>query len=82
MLGQCMFTWVDKCLRQATGQLDKPFGNLSVILIGDFAQLPPVGDMPLYSPTPLSDLGTHGYAMYKLFTTVVTQLGLATGRSQ
>ena len=72
MLGQRMFAWVDKRLRQGTGQLDKPLGNFSVILIGDFAQLSPVGDMPLYSPTPSSDLGCHGYAMYRLFTTVVT----------
>ena len=44
MLGQNMMAWVDKRLRQATTHLDIPFGGISVILIGDFAQLPPVGD--------------------------------------
>ena len=52
-------------------QLDKPFGGLSIILIGDFAQLPPVGDSPLYSNSPKSSLQIHGHTMYQLFTTVV-----------
>jgi hypothetical protein len=25
-----------------------PFGTLNITLVGDFAQLPPVGDTPLY----------------------------------
>lgn len=39
--------WVDKRLRQVTTHLDIP---LSIILIGDFAQLPSVGDHPLFAP--------------------------------
>ena len=49
ILGQATFAWVDKCLRQATGKQDKPLGGMSVIMFGDFAQLPPVGDKPLCS---------------------------------
>ena len=45
-----MMTWVDKRLQQATTHLDIPFGGISIILIGDFAQLPPVGDRPLFAP--------------------------------
>ena len=71
MLGQRMMAWVDKRLRQATGQLDIPFGGVSVILFGDFAQLPPVGDRPLYSTASTSSLAVHGHTMYRLFTTVV-----------
>ena len=68
MLGQNMMVWVDKRLRQATSHLDVPFGGISVILIGDFAQLPPVGDRPLFAP---EGEGSHGHTMYSLFTNVV-----------
>lgn len=68
MLGQNMMVWVDKRLRQVTTHLDIPFGGISVILIGDFAQLPPVGDHPLFAP---EGTGSHGHTMYNLFTKVV-----------
>ena len=73
MLGQNSLTWIDRRLRQGTGQYDKPFGGMSVILIGDFGQLPPIGDKPLYVIPKLTDNDTynHGYLMYKQFTTVV-----------
>ena len=68
MLGQNMMAWVDKQLRQATTHLDIPFGGISVILIGDFAQFHPVGDRPLFAP---EGTGSHGHTMYHLFTKVV-----------
>ena len=68
MLGQNMMAWVDKRLRQATTHFDIPFGGISVILIGDFAQLPPVGDCPIFAQ---EGAGSHGYTMYNLFTKVV-----------
>lgn len=46
MLGGKTLCFVDRRLRQASGHLDKPFGGLSLILVGDFGQLPPVGDRP------------------------------------
>lgn len=69
MLGQRTMEWVDKRLKQASGYHDTPFGGYSLILIGDFAQLPPVGDRALFiSPT---DTESHGYFLYRLFQTVV-----------
>ncbi len=47
MLGQRTMEWVDRRLKQASGYHDTPFGGHSLILIGDFAQLPPVGDRAL-----------------------------------
>ena len=43
------------------------------MLLGDFTQLPPVGDKPIYaSPYQSSSLLTqHGHSIYGLFETVV-----------
>ena len=49
MLGQRTLAWIDKRLRQATGKLHEPLGGISVKLLGDFAQLLPVGDKPIYA---------------------------------
>ena len=49
MIGQKTFTMVSKRLQEARPHYkDKPFGNLSVILSGDFKQLSPVRDSPLF----------------------------------
>ena len=65
MVGRKMFGKVDRRLRQAfphkAGQL---LGGISCLLIGDWGQLPPVMDLPLYttvSRTELSDLGSTAY---------------------
>ena len=71
MIGLRMMAWLDKRLRQATGQMDVPLGGVSVKLFGDFGQLPPVGDRPLYCNAPAGSLAEHGDAMYQLFTTIV-----------
>ena len=71
MLGQNMFGWIDKRLRQITGYLDTIFGGKSVILIGDPGQLPPVGDKPLYHSLPSNDIGLQGQFNYYLFDKVV-----------
>ena len=46
MIGHKMFSWLDR-LCAGTGNQNKPFGGISVILFGDFGQLPPVGDRAL-----------------------------------
>lgn len=71
MMGQRMLAWVDQRLRQATAKLQEPFSGLSVILFGDFAQLPPMCDLPLYAPPGKSFVFLHGYTMYHSFSTVI-----------
>jgi len=57
-----------KQLRQASGKQDSLFGGFSLILIGDFAQLPPVADRPLYA---VDKPDAHGHILYRQFDTVV-----------
>ena len=50
MIGHKMLSWFDNRLQSGTGHQDVPFGGMSIILMGDFGQLPPVGDKPIYTP--------------------------------
>ena len=43
-----MLSWLDNRLRAGTGKEDVSFGDMSTILMGDFRQLPPVGDRLMY----------------------------------
>ena len=75
MVGQAALGHINHTLGQifpATAHL--PFGGLSVLLIGDFGQLPPVADTPLYntarSTKPsylgrLSNIGRDTYLQFK-----------------
>ena len=50
MIGLRLLYAIDRRLRQIfPSHHDKPFGGLIVILLGDFGQLPPVMDTPLYA---------------------------------
>ena len=74
MLGLRTLAQIDsRCRQLFPRNANKPFGNLSIALVGDFAQLPPVGDTPLYSPpssaaTDNGCLSRDGSALYHLFT--------------
>jgi ATP-dependent DNA helicase PIF1 len=74
MLGLRSLAQIDSRCRQLFPQhAGVPFGKLNVALVGDFAQLPPVGDTPLYSPPPPAAtengcLGRDGSSLYHLFT--------------
>ena len=59
VVGQKMFAWINRRCKQATGNLTIPFGGMSIILVGDIAQLPPVTDQVLYHTKPNCDLALH-----------------------
>ena len=63
-----MLGWIDRRCRQGTGRFDLPFGGISVILVGDIAQLPPVLEKVLYHKKPNE---TTGFFIYRLFDNVV-----------
>ena len=71
VIGQNMLGWIDRRCRQITGDVSSPFGGINIILVGDIAQLPPVGDKVLYHKKPESEIGIQGYCMYMGFDTVV-----------
>ncbi|KAL6404469.1 ATP-dependent DNA helicase PIF1 [Ilyonectria robusta] len=83
MLGLEQLARIDSRLRQAFPQRSLEFfGGVSVLLVGDFFQLPPVRQKPLYSTSSsLSSLERRGQAAYRLFdrtvflTTVQHQAG-------
>ena len=69
MIGCFLFWCMDQRLRQAKPQsAHLPFGGVLVLLCGDWSQLPPVGDKPLWSTGRKTAKQQLGYALYKLFT--------------
>ena len=67
-VGRKMFGQVDKRLRQVfPHRSDLVLGGCSVLQFGDFGQLPPVMDLPLYTTSAssaLSDVGAGGYQSF------------------
>ncbi len=71
MIGHKMLSSLDNRLRAGTGNQDIPFGGMSVILMGDFGQLPPVGDKPMYVKGNGSVVSDHGHSLYLMFDSVI-----------
>ena len=68
MVGRKIFGQVDKRLRQAfPHHSQEVFGGCSCLLFGDFGQLPPVMDLPLYTTDSRSELSDQGRAAYQTF---------------
>ncbi|GKU09811.1 unnamed protein product [Fusarium langsethiae] len=73
MLGLRQLSWIDKRLRQVFPARAAEFcGGISSILVGDFFQLPPIANKPLYFDGPLKDLHeVSGQTAYRAFNHTV-----------
>ena len=66
-IGQKMLTQIDARLRQDfPSQCTIPFGGCSIIILGDFGQLPPVKYIPMYARS------SFGTALWRTFDTSIT----------
>jgi len=67
-----MLGLIDMRLRQAFPEKrNEPFGGRSIIMFGDFGQLPPVFDVPMYVCKLLSDaISNNGILAYREFNEV------------
>ena len=72
MVGRKTLGQVDRRLRQAfPHHRQEVFGGCSCLLFGDFGQLPPVMDLPLYTTDSRSELSDQGRAAYQTFKQAV-----------
>ena len=65
MTGQKTFTMVSRRLRETRPHYkDKSFGNISVVLMGDVKQLPPICDSLIFKANAVDP---SGYNLYQIF---------------
>jgi ATP-dependent DNA helicase PIF1 len=78
MVGKAQMGRCDQCLWQALpGDASETLGGLPTLFLGDFGQLPSIGDTPLFSPKVFSggscaSLLSQGRTVYELFKQSVT----------
>ena len=72
MVGLTMLSWIHARCAQAFPGSDEDFGGISIILSGDFGQLPPVGRRPLFDRTKQKcHVETHGQHLYNQFNKTI-----------
>ena len=77
-----MFGWINKRCKEATGRTTVAFGGISVILVGDIAQLPSTSDKVIYHTKPANKIALEGYCTYQKFQTVVKLEGTDIAQQQ
>ena len=60
-----MLGWIDRQLPRASGLKHETFGDYSVIVLGDFIQLPPVSGRPIYHSVSDNATSLKSYMGYK-----------------
>ena len=70
MLGQKKLARLNRRLKEIKAT-DKDFGGINMIFVGDFAQLPPVGDRAMWKKTRYGQEGIEGYTLYRSIKTCV-----------
>ncbi|KID90368.1 ATP-dependent DNA helicase PIF1, partial [Metarhizium majus ARSEF 297] len=66
MLGLRQLSWIDNRLREAfPNRNEEFFGGLNILLVGDFFQLPPVLQKPLYYDKEVQGVETKGRNAYR-----------------
>ncbi|KAI3934809.1 hypothetical protein MKW98_026217 [Papaver atlanticum] len=68
MIGRKILAYIDLRLRDIFGTKES-FGNISIVLVGDMRQIPPIFDTPLYAEggRELQLTGNHSYSKFKQF---------------
>jgi ATP-dependent DNA helicase PIF1 len=79
IIRQVYLAWIDRRLRQIyPARNNDYFGGLSILLVGDFHQLPPINQAALYSNLPVrpSELASHRKEAYEVIdrTAVLDQV--------
>ena len=68
MVGLGRLAQINKRLKQAKPeQQELPFGGITILLSGDFRQLPPVLDLALYSESGGTTFQCEGRVLYRMF---------------
>ena len=72
MLGLRQLSWIDDRLREAfPNRNEELFGGLNILLVGDFFQLPPVLQKPLYYDKEVQGVEIKGRNAYRRFDKTV-----------